>query len=107
MKLEFVDTLTLAHPFVKGFDQVHYCLTEQEIRAVAQGEISDAVKIRTAQDIEGKEGASAVHSTTFYIGLAIELKPGASESVFTQHEHIGCTADHPYPCKPMSLDPAA
>ncbi|KAL6309781.1 polymerase [Sparassis latifolia] len=78
MKLEYVDTLALAHPFIKGFEQISYCLTDEEVRAVAQGEISDAVAKRKKEDTEGKEGASAVYSTTFYIGLAIEPKqPGA------------------------------
>ncbi|RDB20208.1 Poly(A) polymerase pla1 [Hypsizygus marmoreus] len=78
MKLEYVDSLTLAHPFVKGFDQTSYCLSEEEVHAVAQGEISDAILNRKKEDIEGKEGASIVYSTTFYIGLAIEPKqPGA------------------------------
>ncbi|KAI0797078.1 poly-A polymerase [Abortiporus biennis] len=77
MKLEYIDSLTLAHPFIKGFEQTHYCLTEEEVRAVAQGEISDAVSKRKKSDIEGKEGARVVYSTTFYIGLAIEPKqPG-------------------------------
>ncbi len=74
MKLEFVDALTLAHPFVKGFEQVVYCLNDEEVRAVAQGEISDAIAARKKEDIEGKEGAGPVHSTTFYIGLLIEPK---------------------------------
>jgi len=76
MKLEFVDSLILAHPFIKGFDQVSYCLSEEEVRAVAQGEISDAVASRKKEDIEGKEGAGPVYSTTFYIGLAIEPRTG-------------------------------
>jgi len=78
MKLEYVDSLTLAHPFVKGFEQVSYCMNEEEIRAVAQGDISETIQKRKKEDIEDKDGASAVHSTTFYIGLAIEPKqPGA------------------------------
>lgn len=81
MKLEYVDTLTLAHPFIKGFEQVHYCLTSDEVHACANGEISDVVAKRKKEDIEGKEGASTVYSTTFYIGLAIELKQGASLNV--------------------------
>ncbi|KAL0950111.1 hypothetical protein HGRIS_010109 [Hohenbuehelia grisea] len=79
MKLEFVDSLILAHPFIKGFEQVSYCISEEEIRAVAQGEISDAIKKRTKEEIEGKPGAGPVYSSTFYIGLAIEPKqPGSS-----------------------------
>ncbi|PPQ68594.1 hypothetical protein CVT26_003383 [Gymnopilus dilepis] len=78
MKLEYVDSLVLAHPFIKGFDQVSYCLSEEEVRAVAQGEISDVIASRKKEDIEGKEGAGPVYSTTFYIGLAIEPKPAGS-----------------------------
>lgn len=78
MKLEYVDSLTLAHPFIKGFEQVSHCLTDDEVRAVAQGEILEAVAKRRKEDIEGKEGASTVYSTTFYIGLAIEPKQRTS-----------------------------
>ncbi|KXN89469.1 Poly(A) polymerase pla1 [Leucoagaricus sp. SymC.cos] len=74
MKLEFVDSLTLAHPFIKGFDQVAHCLNEEEVRAVAQGEVSKAIEARKKDDIVGKEGAGPVYSTTFYIGLLIEPK---------------------------------
>jgi poly(A) polymerase len=77
MKLEDVDSMALAHPFVKGFVQVHYCLTDEEVRCVAQGEIPDAVAKRKKDEIEGKEGASPVYSTTFYIGLMIEARPCA------------------------------
>ncbi|KAG1901661.1 Poly(A) polymerase [Suillus fuscotomentosus] len=78
MKLEYVDSLILAHPFIKGFDQVSHCITEEEVRQVAQGQISDLIAKRTKADIEGLDGASTVHSTTFYIGLLIEPKPRAS-----------------------------
>jgi poly(A) polymerase len=78
MKLEYVDSLTLAHPFIKGFEQILYCLTDEEVRLVAQGEISDAVLKRKKEEIEGKEGGGVVFSTTFYIGLQIEPKQGTS-----------------------------
>ena len=85
MKLEYVESLTLAHPFTKGFEQISYCLTDDEVRAVAQGEISEAVAKRKKEDIEGKEGASVVYSTTFYIGLAIEPKQRTSYLVLLDH----------------------
>jgi len=77
MKLEYVESLTLAHPFVKGFEQVSYCYSDEEVRTVAQGDVSDSIKCRKKEDIEGKEGASNVYSTTFYIGLMIEPKQRA------------------------------
>ncbi|KAG2013181.1 polymerase, variant 3 [Coprinopsis cinerea AmutBmut pab1-1] len=76
MKLEYVESLILAHPFIKGFDQVSYCLNEDEVKAVVQGEISEAIASRKKEDIEGKEGSQTVYTTTFYIGLAIQPKPG-------------------------------
>ncbi|KAJ3740907.1 poly-A polymerase [Lentinula detonsa] len=79
MKLEYVDSLILAHPFIKGFEQVCYCVSDEEIRAVAQGEISETIARRKKDDIQGKEGAGPVYTTTFYVGLAIEPKqPGAT-----------------------------
>jgi len=73
MKLEYVESLVIAHPFIKGFDQEVYCLTDEEVRAVAEGEISAAVLKRKKEDCEGKDGR-VVYTTTFYIGLAVEPK---------------------------------
>ena len=85
MKLEFVESLMLAHPFIKGFEQVSYCVNDEEVRSVAQGEISEAVAKRKKEDIDGHEGASAVYSTTFYIGLAVEPRQRASQSSIIPH----------------------
>ncbi|KAI0053714.1 poly-A polymerase [Auriscalpium vulgare] len=79
MKLEFVESLLLAHPFIKGFEQVSYCISEEEFRLVASGETTEAITSRKKEDIEGVEGARPVYSTTFYIGLAIAPKqPGST-----------------------------
>ncbi|KZT42918.1 Poly(A) polymerase [Sistotremastrum suecicum HHB10207 ss-3] len=75
MKLEFVESLILAHPFTKGFEQVYFVTDEAELNAASSGEIWDSFKKRTAKDIEGEEGGRAVFTTTFYIGLSIEPKP--------------------------------
>lgn len=83
MKLEYVEALTLAHPFIKGFDQIHYCLGDEEVRACASGEVPEAVSKRKKADTEGKEGASTVYTTSFYIGLAIEPKQRAFWSIKT------------------------
>ncbi|KAG6330921.1 hypothetical protein ID866_8171 [Astraeus odoratus] len=78
MKLEFVESLILAHPFIKGFDQSSHCISEEEVRQVAQGLISEAVAKRTKADIEGIEEGKTVYSTSFYIGLLIEPRPSGS-----------------------------
>jgi poly(A) polymerase len=77
MKLEFVETVVVAHPFVKGFEDVCHCLSAEELRTVSEGTISDEIRSRKKEDVEGKEGAVTVYSTNFFIGLAIEpIKPG-------------------------------
>lgn len=75
MKLEPVDSLIRAHPFIHGFENVSHCRDETEVKAVAQGDISDAVASRKKEDIEGREGARTVYTTSFYIGLLIKPKP--------------------------------
>ncbi|TBU41453.1 polymerase [Dichomitus squalens] len=74
MRLEFVDALKLAHPFIKGFDTVYYCLSEDETRAVARGEIPEAVANRKQEDIAGKEGATTMYTKSFFVGLSIKPK---------------------------------
>lgn len=70
--------LDIAHPFVKGFEQVAYCLTEEEVRLAAQGDWTDELKARTEADVAGKEGAKTIWTMTFYIGLQIKPKQRAS-----------------------------
>lgn len=77
MKLEYVDTLLLAHPFVKSFDRTNYCANEEEQRAVSIGEVPAEVEKRTEKDLKEGEGGT-VYTTTFYIGLQIERRPGES-----------------------------
>lgn len=91
MKLEYVDSLILSHPFIKGFEQVSHCISREEVCQVAQGQISDAIAKRTKADIEGIEDASTVYSTTFYIGLLVEPKPSTlaiPSSVSKHHSDV-------------------
>ncbi|GAA5878168.1 hypothetical protein JCM3774_004317 [Rhodotorula dairenensis] len=78
MKLEYVDTLLLAHPFVKSFDRTNYCLNEEEQRAVSIGEVPVEVEKRTEKDLKEGEGG-VVYTTTFYIGLQIERRPAGAQ----------------------------
>lgn len=79
-KLEGVDNLYLAHPFVKGFDKVHHCATEQEANDVSHGiynlkPISE--KSGTDSSKSGNEnGSNTIYTTTFYIGLLVEPRAG-------------------------------
>jgi len=45
-----------------------------KLRAVAQGESWESISKRKEEDMQGKENSSVVHSTTFYIGIAVTSK---------------------------------
>ncbi|KAF8530899.1 poly-A polymerase [Gautieria morchelliformis] len=74
MKLELVDSIDVAHPFVKGFDRTYHCASPDEVNAVARGEVPEAVNKRKKEDIEGQEGGGTVYATSFFIGLEIQPK---------------------------------
>jgi len=78
MKLEFVDNLRLAHPFVKGFDRVVRCASEEEARAVLQGQppsLPDAEGVE--DDAANASAPHKVYLTAFFVGLAVRPKePG-------------------------------
>lgn len=78
MKLELVDTIDVAHPFVKGFERTYHCASGEEVNAVARGEIPEAVSKRSKEEIEGQEGGGTVYATSFFIGLEIQPKKGKS-----------------------------
>ena len=84
-KLEGVDNLCLAHPFVKGFDKVHHCATEQEANDVSHGIYNlkpTSERSGTDSSKNGNENGSdvsayrTIYTTTFYIGLLIEPRAG-------------------------------
>jgi poly(A) polymerase len=74
-KLETIESVHLANPFVKGFEQTYYVKDAAESSAVSRGEVLEEVAKRTKDDIASVEGAFEVFTTNFYIGLSIEQKP--------------------------------
>ncbi|OAD79987.1 hypothetical protein PHYBLDRAFT_185012 [Phycomyces blakesleeanus NRRL 1555(-)] len=91
LKLELVEMLVLAHPYVKGIDKVHYCLTEKERVDAARGIYSnertfplsegdmetdhlELIQEKTGLTKEERENIKTVYSTTFYVGLCVEPK---------------------------------
>ena len=58
MKLEVVENLNLAHPFIKGFDS--------------------EVEMEINEDEDGPPVKRTIYQTTYYIGLQIEPKPQGS-----------------------------
>ena len=82
MKLEYVESLEIAHPFIKGFEQTSHCLDDEEVHAVAQGEVSDVIAKRKKGDIDGKADAKTVYTTSFFIGIQVSPKQRASTHPF-------------------------
>lgn len=90
MKLELVPTVLCAHPYTKGFDQMSECHTNDEVRAVATGDVPEEVAARTklealpkepeaakeqdeaVKQADAEEGHRTIWTTTFFIGLCIE-----------------------------------
>jgi poly(A) polymerase len=79
-KLEGVDNLYLAHPFVKGFDRVHHRAPEQEAKDVSHGisnlnPISEKSGTDSSKSVNENVG-DTIYTTTFYIGLLVEPRAG-------------------------------
>lgn len=99
--LEHVESIELAHPFVKGFDRVHHCQTEDEVEKIANGDLqfqqtngivtepTDLVNDQKSSGVaQGdpeqaetqngngeqqakREAQHIVYTTTYYIGIEI------------------------------------
>ena len=95
IKLEYVEMLILAHPYTKGVDKVHYCLTEQEQKDVLKGvelpdrsftlsegnmdvNYLDQIKEKLELTEEQVKNIKPIYTTWFFIGLYVEPKPGNS-----------------------------
>ncbi|KAG0146225.1 hypothetical protein CROQUDRAFT_657713 [Cronartium quercuum f. sp. fusiforme G11] len=75
LKLEEIETMDMAHPFIKGFSNTCYPLNKQEVLIVQAGEMPEAIANRTAEDVEGNPDAEVVHTCSFFIGLLVHPKP--------------------------------
>ncbi|CAG8502779.1 1114_t:CDS:10 [Ambispora leptoticha] len=71
-KLELVENLSLAHPFVNGFEKVQYCRNDQEQSDIAYGmfDNNNSAEVNTAA--QSQDNVRRIYTTTFYIGLFIE-----------------------------------
>jgi len=76
MKLENVETISLAHPFVKGFDQMYYCLDNTECVAATSGNVPIEIARRSKEDADALTSSPIVAYLTFYyVGLKIDTTP--------------------------------
>ncbi|CAO3594311.1 unnamed protein product [Absidia cylindrospora] len=108
LKLELVDMLDLAHPYIKGIDKVHYTLNDKELKDVKQGgflqhrsfeikegNMNDSHIDSHINEIRAKTGLSdqemdyltPVYTTKFYIGLTVasSIRNGYGEGSNGEH----------------------
>ncbi|ORZ24289.1 Poly(A) polymerase central domain-domain-containing protein [Absidia repens] len=108
LKLELVDMLDLAHPYIKGIDTVHYTLNDKELKDVKQGgflphrsieikegNMNDSHIDSHINEIRAKTGLSdqemdyltPVYTTKFYIGLTVasSIRNGYGEGSNGEH----------------------
>lgn len=81
LRLENVEALKMAHPFIKGFSRVSHCITEDEVNDVVFNRTNEAVANRTQEEMEAAPWQRTVYSTTFYVGLGINPKPGEHDTL--------------------------
>lgn len=74
--LEYVDGLSLAHPFVESYDLVSYCsaTSDDESQLVMTGNIPTEIAKRTKEEYENKPDILKVHTCSWFIGLLLEPK---------------------------------
>lgn len=121
--LEGHDSISLAHPFNKGFERVHECKTDDEIDKAKGGSLefqireipTETTKPNSAANdgpmVETDGKKTIVYTTTYYIGL--ELKEGKSSLSHVDLRHAATSLRRYYyqggsgrehaimPCKPV------
>jgi poly(A) polymerase len=98
--IENVESVELAHPFIKGFDRVHHCRTEDEVEKITNGDLLFQAKdvetrpTNLAHELKAENGdvnssngdgedglkqaekQHTIYTTSYYIG--IELAAGCT-----------------------------
>ncbi|KAI9482880.1 MAG: Poly(A) polymerase central domain-containing protein [Benjaminiella poitrasii] len=85
LKLELVDLLQVAHPYIKGIERVHYCFLGKECWDVAHGNFNYPERTFDLVDSnlneadtfdflspEERQSLVPIYTTTYYIGLKVE-----------------------------------
>ncbi|KAJ1550645.1 polynucleotide adenylyltransferase, partial [Nowakowskiella sp. JEL0078] len=67
IKLEAVETIVLAHPYVKSFERITTIKTGERVDDIYCGKFPETL-------LTSSENSISIHSTIFYIGLETEVK---------------------------------
>ncbi|KAI9481721.1 MAG: Poly(A) polymerase central domain-containing protein [Benjaminiella poitrasii] len=86
LKMELVDMITLAHPYIKAIDKIHYCLTAEEAEKVIKGGTLDNRSFTVEEGsletdhtsilkenglVTDESDIKRLFTTTFYIGFEV------------------------------------
>jgi poly(A) polymerase len=81
MKLELVENLEVAHPYIKGYDRTFECATEKQRINAHHGNFLEFDNLEEQVDTSEKfEVPVKVCTTTFYVGLRVSARNPASNS---------------------------
>jgi poly(A) polymerase len=85
MKLETVDNLKIAHPYIKGMERVTKCRTDQEGIDAAHGvypqeDRNGNTDEEDTAESKDEEFVKTVYTATFYIGLQVAPKDPTSNA---------------------------
>jgi poly(A) polymerase len=99
--IEMSDTgVKLSHPYIKGFERVHRCSTEEEIDMVFQGDlrfqVSEEDQVASAESSDGTPAVAngttteangsvkklTIWTTTFYVGLELATECRFRRDIF-------------------------
>ncbi|KAH9817241.1 Poly(A) polymerase central domain-containing protein [Melampsora americana] len=75
LKVEEIETVDMAHPFIKGFSNTTYALNRQEVSLVQGGDMPTEIASRIPQDYENRADVEVVHTCSFFVGLLVHPKP--------------------------------
>ncbi len=84
MRLEVIDSLELAHPYIKSFDKKYFCYSDEERNDCIHGKFPQETTTTSSDEPDPErvkeEGVvvSTVYTTSFYIGLKTKKDPNSA-----------------------------
>ena len=113
--LEGHESVAIAHPFIKGFERIHNCKTEEEVEQAKSGSleyqvkntdsatpadgslknaIADSHTVNADQKANGDAKPTMVYTTTFYVGLELHKGKWALVILLSMARH-----SRSFPCE--------
>lgn len=65
--------IQVTRPFIKGFEKIYHCISDDERRAATEGRFAD---LKAAEGRPAGDNTTTVYTTTFFLGLEFKPKDG-------------------------------